>query len=130
MFLHVSVILFTGGGVSQHALQAVSQHALQRGCLLWGVPAPRGGAFSRGEGVPAWGGACLGRCLLRGGVSGVPALGGVPAPRGGMKTPRKAERRLLLRTGMPGYWNAFLFSSYVYVNRKIILTFTQYKYQY
>ena len=31
MFLQVSVILFTGGGVvvSQHALQVVSQHALQ-----------------------------------------------------------------------------------------------------
>ena len=29
MFLHVSVILFTGGLVSQHALQVVSQHVLQ-----------------------------------------------------------------------------------------------------
>ena len=28
MFLHVSVILFTGGVISQHALQVVSQHAL------------------------------------------------------------------------------------------------------
>ena len=61
MFLHVSVILFTGEGVlSQHALQVVSQHALQQGtllpdwgacsggCLLWGRSAPRG--------VHAWGG--------------------------------------------------------------------------
>ena len=32
IFLHLSVILFTGGGVvSQHALQLVSQHALQGG---------------------------------------------------------------------------------------------------
>ena len=32
MFLHVSVILLTGGGgvLSQHALQEVSQHALQQ----------------------------------------------------------------------------------------------------
>ena len=43
MFLHMYVILFTGGGVlSQHALQVVSQHALQWGCLLPGVACSRG----------------------------------------------------------------------------------------
>ena len=59
MFLHVCVILFTGGGVlSQHALQVVSQHALQQvswgRCLLLGGCLFRGGC-SRGvcsEGVP------------------------------------------------------------------------------
>ena len=42
MFLHVSVILSTGG-ISQHALQVVSQHALQQGgipaCIAGGIPA-------------------------------------------------------------------------------------------
>ena len=55
MFLHVSVILFTGGVLSQHALQVVSQHALQQGGLLLG-----GGSAPRG--VPAQGGCLLGRC--------------------------------------------------------------------
>ena len=53
MFLHVSVILFMGVVVSQHALQVVSQHALKQG-----VPAP-GGICSRG-------------CLLPGGVETPP----------------------------------------------------------
>ena len=43
-----------GGVVSQHALQVVSQHALQQ--VSGGVPAPSGGACSRG--VPAPRGAC------------------------------------------------------------------------
>ena len=44
MFLHVSVILSTGGLLSQHTLQVVSQHALQeRGS------APRGFALGRGS---------------------------------------------------------------------------------
>ena len=65
MFLHVSVILFTGWGVlSQHALQVVSQHA--EGC-----------ACSRG--VPA---------------RGVPALGGrVPALGGGVETPAPSPQK-------------------------------------
>ena len=61
MFLHMSVILSMGGVLSQHALQVVSQHALQQGgsapggCLLWGgllqvgVPAPGGGCVD-----PPW----------------------------------------------------------------------------
>ena len=82
MFLLVSVILYTGGWLSQHALHVVSQHALQQvsrgvcypsthckwypsmpwsrspgGCLV-------GGAWSRGL---LWGGAWSG---------GVPASGG------------------------------------------------------
>ena len=89
MFLHVSVILFTGGGVlSQHALQVVSQHALEqgvpalgglllkgcllRGCLLWGGLLPGGcllwgGACSRG-----WGCLLEGGCLLWGCVETPP----------------------------------------------------------
>ena len=56
--------------VSQHALQVVSQHALQQGNLLWGVPTPRG-------------------CLLWGACSGgVPAPGGA-CSQGGVETPRK-----------------------------------------
>ena len=58
MFLHmcvyVCVILFTGGVLSQHALQVVSHHALQQGVSSWGVPGPRGclvpgGAWSQGS---------------------------------------------------------------------------------
>ena len=72
-----------GGGVlSQHALQVVSQHALQQGgsaprgvpALGGGVPVP-GGVCSWGVpalgGVCSWGGACSGGCLLW----GVPARG-------------------------------------------------------
>ena len=77
MFLHLSVILFTGGVLSQHALQVVSQHALQqRGLLLGG-----GGACSWGEGVPAPGGVCTAGCLLLGACSqwGL-LLGGLHTP--------------------------------------------------
>ena len=56
MFLQVSVILFTGGGVgvlSQHALQVVSQHALQQ-VLGWGgwypsMPCRFPGPYPRGK---------------------------------------------------------------------------------
>ena len=64
MFLHVSVILFTWGGVvSQHALQVVSQHALQQ--------------ISRGGGIPA----CIAgfQALTRGEVEGS-GQGGSPGP--------------------------------------------------
>ena len=77
MFLIVSVILSTGGGVlSQHALQVVSQHALHQ--VSRGVSAP-GGSVPRGclllggvcfRGVSALGGVCSqGVCLVRGGVA-------------------------------------------------------------
>ena len=96
------------GVLSQHALQVVSQHALQRGgCLLpggsalgglpaLGVCAPGGSApggpapgRSAPRGVPALAeGVCSqGRCLLW----GVPALGGYCCGR------------------YASYWNAFLF---------------------
>ena len=73
MFLHMSVILFMGGGVvSKHTLAVASQHALQqvsrggvsrstprgelRG-LAWGVSSPTPGGVSRptpwGRGIPA-----------------------------------------------------------------------------
>ena len=55
MFLHVCVILFTGGGVlSQHSLQVVSQHALQQGGVSsLGVSPPRGAGVSP-LGVVGW----------------------------------------------------------------------------
>ena len=99
MFLHVSVILFTGGGVlSQHALQVVSQHALQQGGLLWG------GCLFQGGSAP--GGVCS---------QGVPALGGllpvgVPAPRGSVEPPPpKADGYCCGRYA--SYWNTFLFEN-------------------
>ena len=50
MFLHVSVILFTGRVVSQHALQVVSQHVLQQ-VSGGGIPACLAGfqAHTQGE---------------------------------------------------------------------------------
>ena len=76
VFTRICDSVHRGGGVlSQHALQVVSQHALQQG-----------DACSRG-GLPL-GGACSGGCLL----GEVPALGGAcsggPA-RGGCGDPRK-----------------------------------------
>ena len=67
------------GLVSQHALQVVSQYALQQGGLL-----PRGCACSRGG--------LLGGCLLRG---------------EGVETPLKADGYCCGRYA--SYWNAFLF---------------------
>ena len=88
-FLHVSVILFMGGGwmVSQHALQVVSQHALQQ---VWGGvvsqhalqvsrPTPKGEVKGSGQGglkAHTWGVSrptprgvpALGRCLIQGGL--------------------------------------------------------------
>ena len=63
IFSQASVILLTRGVLSQHALQVVSQYALQH--LSVGVPGPGG--------VCSWG-----RCLLLGGclVLGESALGG------------------------------------------------------
>ena len=86
MFLHLSVILFMGGGVlSQHVLQVVSQHALQQ---VSGGGWSGGGACSWGGGVPGPGGG-----LLWGGVCsrGEPALGGSPPPP-------SESRWILLRT--------------------------------
>ena len=128
MFLQVSVIVFTGGVLSQHALQVVSQHALQQvsggglskhalqvsrpkpkgeveGDLARGVPAL--GAVPAPRGCLLWGGCCLGGCLLPGGVPapGGCLLRGVPAPRGVWRPPCDGyccER-------YASYWNAFLF---------------------
>ena len=80
----LSVILFTGGLLSQHALQVVSQHALQQGvcaipaCIAGGIPAcpAAGGVCSWG--VPAPGGSAPG---------GLPCRG--PAPGRGVEAPRK-----------------------------------------
>ena len=74
---HLFVILFTGGVLSQHALQVVSQHALQQGgcaiqhALQWGACSP---------GV-AWSGGCL--------VWGVPGLGGLLPGGCLVETPRQ-----------------------------------------
>ena len=87
MFLHVSVILFTGGGVvSQHALQVVSQHALQ-----WGGGIP---ACLAAGGVPAQGG------LLWGVYSQGGLLWGVSAPRGGVETPPPQKQTATVTDGM------------------------------
>ena len=77
MFLQVSVILLTGRVcVSQHALQVVSQYALQQvsggGVCSWGVSAP-GGVCSRG-------------CLLQGvSARGVWPSDPGPHPRGKLR---------------------------------------------
>ena len=68
MFLHVSVILFTGVVVFQHALQVVSQHAWQQVSkggmvsqypLQVSRPTPKGGVQAHTRGVPAPGGYLL-----------------------------------------------------------------------
>ena len=86
IFLHLFVILFTGGrGLFQHALQVVSQHALQQGVcypsMHWrwypSIPCSRGGAILAciAGGIPA--------CLAAGGVCSRGLLrGGGSAPRG------------------------------------------------
>ena len=101
MFLHVSVILFTGGGVvSQNALQVVSQHALQQGGVLsqnalqWGVPA-LGECLLPGGLLP--GGSAPGGCLLPGVRSGgVCSQGWGACSQGGCGDP-PGSRWLLLR---------------------------------
>ena len=72
IFTPVCHSVHKGGGVSQHALQVVSQHALQQGgawsrgsapggCLVWGSAPKGGGAWS--------GGVCSqGECLVWGGL--------------------------------------------------------------
>ena len=107
MFLHVSVILFTGGGlVSQHALQVVSKHALQQvsregyPSMPCRFPGPHPGGKLRG----------LARGVSRPTPGGLLPVG-VPAPRGicsggrGVETPNDGYccRRYTF------YWNAFLF---------------------
>ena len=127
MFLHVSVILSTGGMLSQHALQVVSQHALQGGggvvcaipaCIAGGIPACLAvgvcvlsqhalqvvsqHALQQGE-VCSQGGACWGRS----------ARGG-----GGVKTPPKSDGYCCGRYA--SYWNAFLFKVLVWLkNAKV-----------
>ena len=94
-----------GGGVlSQHALQMISEPALQQGgSAPWGVPGPGGGVCSRG-GVPG-----LRGCLLWGVCSGGACSRG-SAPCGGgrvWRPPPKADGYCCRRYA--SYWNAFLF---------------------
>ena len=140
MFLHVSVILFTGG-VSQHALQVVSQHAFQqvsRGvsqhALQVSRPTPRGEVEGSG-----WGGL---QARPKGKLRGL-AWGGLQAHTWGSGVFRPTPRGVFRQTpgGSPGphlgrcipacteadppdgyccgrgasYWNAFLFSGKVYL---------------
>ena len=79
MFLHVSVILFTGGlVVSQHTLQVVSQHALQQGGVLsqHALQVVSQHALQQGD-TCSWGGACWGVCSQ--GVCGDPSA--TPPPK-------------------------------------------------
>ena len=90
----LSVILFTKGGVSQHALQVVSQQAFQQGgLLLRGVPAPGGGGSAPG-GVPS--------------PEGCACSGGACSRVGGYGDPPKADSYCCERYA--SYWNAFLFA--------------------
>ena len=128
MFLQVSVILFTGRVLSQHALQVASQHVLQQvsgggiqACLAGFQAHTQGGSW----GGSGQGGACSGgsACSQR-----VPALGGncslgrvpvpgVPAPRGVSCSWGGACPGRVWRPPCDGYccgryasyWNAFLF---------------------
>ena len=92
--------------LSQHALQVVSQHALQRGvcsqwgCLVGGMPAAGGSA--PGEVVP--GGGCL--------VQGVPGLGRVPDPGGAWSGQTPPGRDGYCCGRYASNWNAFLFQLY------------------
>ena len=94
MFLHVSVshsVHRKGRLLSQHALQVVSQHALQQGGLLLG-------------GVPTPGGCSPGRSASGGGAC---SKGGLLWKGGGVETPPKADGYCCGRYA--SYWNAFLF---------------------
>ena len=117
MFLHVSVILSTGGGnpaclaglqgvVSQHALQVsrgvVSQHALQVSsgsqAYTWGVsrPKPGGGLQAHTQGVSR------------------PTPRGSPGPHLGVCVSQHALKQTPPMDGYchgqyASYWNAFLF---------------------
>ena len=118
MFLHVSVILFMQGGVSQHALHVVSQHALQQ-VSTGGVsrPTPRGEVEGSGQGglqVHTWGVSRPTRGVSRhtpGGLQahtqGAPGqhLGGVyPSMHWG----RHPSMDSYCHEWYASYWNAFL----------------------
>ena len=72
IFLHLFVILFTGGVLSQHALQVASQHVLHGGvdaipaCIAGGIPACLPGGSANRRCAP---GAVIPRgCLVPGGA--------------------------------------------------------------
>ena len=119
MFLHVSVILFTGGclvrgvpglGGSAWGVSGPRGVAGSWGCLVW-EDVCLGGAWSKGS---VWPGGCLvlGGCLVRG-VSGP---GEVSAPGGwypSMQTPPRSSACWEIRATSKwyaSYWNAFLLS--------------------
>ena len=99
MFLHLSVILSTGGGGAIPACIAggipaclAAGGCLLPGGLLQGVPALGGGDCS-GESACSGGDACSSESACSGGV----CSRGVPTPRGGLGDPPES-RWLLLRT--------------------------------
>ena len=103
MFLHVSVILFTGGGLGLCPWESPSWGSLSHGVSVLGGLCPRwslsGGLCSGGS---LSGGLCSGRCLSRGvSVRGVSV----------METPRTVMSRRYA-----SYWNAFLLLFVYYTN--------------
>ena len=104
MFLHVSVILYTGGCVvSQHALHVVFQHTLQQVSRRdFGIPACLAGFKAHTQGG-SWG-------VWLAGSPGPHPVVSRPTPRGGV------SQHALRQTPSDGYchgqyasyWNAFL----------------------
>ena len=97
MFLHVSVILFTGGGISVSIPGFLSGGSLSGGSLSRGGLV-RGGSLTRGS-VP--GGLCLGVSVQGGPCPGQSLSGGGSLS---WRHPRMVTSRRYA-----SYWNAFLF---------------------
>ena len=120
MFLHVSVILFTGGGGAIPACIAGGIAACIAGgiaaCLAVGGSAPGGSALGGLVGLLGGlllGGVCSQGGLFQGGAcsgGSAPGVGGVPDLRGvclGVENPPGADGYCCGRYA--SYWNAFLF---------------------
>ena len=131
IFLHVTLILSTGGVVSQHALQVVSQHTLQvsgggpsmpcrspgphpggklRGLALWGFQAHSQGGFQThtqgGLQAHMWGSPGTqwggGGSSPHPGTSPGPHLGGSPGTQWGAPGPHPVGSLRGLARGSPG----------------------------
>ena len=102
IFLHLFVILFTGGVLSQHALQVVSQYALQQVSRGVGIPACLAGFQAHTQGG-SLGGSVQGACPgphPRGKFRGI-CLGGVQAHTQGGSLGGSAGGCLLWGEGLP-----------------------------
>ena len=87
VFTRVCDSVHRGGVLSQHALQVVSQHALQQGGACSGGSAP-GGLLGGSAGGVCSGGCLFQGCLLRGYLlQGVPVPGGPALGVGGFGDP-------------------------------------------